>query len=288
MKTSHCLLLLAQALSIAASPLPVEDWGHLAEPRDFNLLGGAGARGGGGDKTQATPAENAAPAETAAPAEGGAGGEAGGEAGAGEGGEGGEGAANEVEQAGQFDVPIALGGGNVKVDTLYPPGQNGVFEIEFQNADGRTLTVSQNPNPAAPPPGFVAVEPVSFIVNLAEGAEGVTLQKVDYILNKNNTLDISKGSIGRFCPEAGAFVIDPQVGEQEFEVEENELLIKVKNMNGEWAVFVPAAASAAPPAAPPAAPAPAPAPANPAAPATPETMQQFVNLLRSLLATPAA
>lgn len=64
--------------------------------------------------------------------------------------------------------------------------QNGVFEIEFQNADARTLTVTQNTNPAAPPPGFVAVEPVSFIVNLAEGAEGVTLQKVDYILNKNS------------------------------------------------------------------------------------------------------
>lgn len=30
--------------------------------------------------------------------------------------------ANEIEQQAQFGVPIALGGGNIKVDTLFPPG----------------------------------------------------------------------------------------------------------------------------------------------------------------------
>jgi hypothetical protein len=30
--------------------------------------------------------------------------------------------ANEVEQAGQFGVKINLGGGNIKTDTLFPPG----------------------------------------------------------------------------------------------------------------------------------------------------------------------
>lgn len=29
---------------------------------------------------------------------------------------------NEVEQAGQFGQVIALGGGNIKTDTLFPPG----------------------------------------------------------------------------------------------------------------------------------------------------------------------
>ncbi|RSL38059.1 hypothetical protein CEP53_015214, partial [Fusarium sp. AF-6] len=153
-----------------------------------------------------------------------------------------EGAEDEVEQAGEFDVPIVLPGGS-KVDTLYPPGENGVFEVEFQNAEDRTLTVTQNTSPAAPPAGFRAVEPVSFIIDLAEGTEGLTLQKVDYILNANSTLDISAGAIGRFCTEAGAFVIDPAVGELEFEAEENELTIKVDNMNGEWAIFIPDAAA---------------------------------------------
>ncbi|KAJ3459823.1 hypothetical protein MRS44_015896 [Fusarium solani] len=179
---------------------------------------------------------------------------------------------------GEFDVPIVLPGGS-KVDTLYPPGQNGVFEIEFQNAEDRTLTVTQNPSPAAPPAGFRAVEPVSFIVNLAEGTEGLTLQKVDYILNANSTLDISTGAIGRFCTEAGAFVIDPAVGELEFEVEENELLIKVDNMNGEWGIFIPDAA-ATPGAGGEAAPG---EEATPGGDAKPDTKQQLINLLLSLL-----
>ncbi len=34
----------------------------------------------------------------------------------------GEGEENEVEQQGQFGVEIALGGGDVKTDTLFPPG----------------------------------------------------------------------------------------------------------------------------------------------------------------------
>jgi hypothetical protein len=58
-----------------------------------------------------------------------------------------------------------------------------VLEVEFQNAEARTLTVTQNENPVAAPPGFVAVEPTSFIIQLAEGADNLTLQKVDFILN---------------------------------------------------------------------------------------------------------
>ncbi|KAK7413497.1 hypothetical protein QQX98_007645 [Neonectria punicea] len=156
----------------------------------------------------------------------------------------GEGAENEVEKAGLFDEAVALDGGDVKQDVLFPPGTNGVLEVEFQNAEGRTLTVTENKTPAAPPAGFVAVEAVSYIIDLAEGADGLTLSKVDYILTEGNTLDISQGQIGRFCAEAGAFIIDPAVGELEFEVEENELTLTVANMNGEWGIFMPDAAAA--------------------------------------------
>lgn len=55
-------------------------------------------------------------------------------------------------------------------------------------------------------------------------------------------LDISQGQIGRFCAEAGVFVIDPALGELEFELEENELTLTVNSLNGEWAAFVPVAA----------------------------------------------
>nr|XP_036582100.1 uncharacterized protein CTRU02_08177 [Colletotrichum truncatum]KAF6790657.1 hypothetical protein CTRU02_08177 [Colletotrichum truncatum] len=148
---------------------------------------------------------------------------------------------NEKEIEGQFNVPVRLGGASVKQDVLYPPRKNGRFEVEFQNAIGRTLTVTENRAPAPPPPGFTSVEGVSWKVNLAEGAQGMTLSKIDFILNPGNTLDISKGQIGRLFPEANAFIIDPALGELEFEAEENELTLKVANMNGEFAVFLPQA-----------------------------------------------
>lgn len=128
----------------------------------------------------------------------------------------GEGAENEIEQAGQFDTAIELGGGNIKTDTQFPPGvshpshrplfpinflvlstnnlthqTNGVFEVEFQNAEGRVLTVTENKNPAAAPAGFMALEPVSYKVELEGGAasaQGLTLQKIDYIRNANSEL----------------------------------------------------------------------------------------------------
>ncbi|KAK2023904.1 hypothetical protein LX32DRAFT_599792 [Colletotrichum zoysiae] len=165
--------------------------------------------------------------------------------------EGAEGEAKEGEQEleGQFTVPMRLGGANVKQDILFPPGTNGRLEVEFSNSVGRTLTVTENRSPAAAPPGFVAVEPVSYSINLAEGAQGLTLSKVDYIINPGNALDISKGQIGRLFKEINAFIIDPALGELEFEAEENELTLTVANMNGEFAVFVPQDAAAAPPAA---------------------------------------
>lgn len=60
---------------------------------------------------------------------------------AGEGGEGGEGgeegAEDEVEQAGEFDVPIVLPGGS-KVDTLYPPGVS-ILSISAYYNEARCL-----------------------------------------------------------------------------------------------------------------------------------------------------
>lgn len=34
-------------------------------------------------------------------------------------------------------------------------------------------------------------------------------------------------------------MIDPALGELEFEAEENELTLTVKNINGEWGIFIP-------------------------------------------------
>ena len=66
---------------------------------------------------------------------------------------------------------------------------NGIFEVEFQNQQGRQLRVTENRNPAAAPKGFTALEPVSYIVELGGGAaaaQGLTLSKIDYIRNANS------------------------------------------------------------------------------------------------------
>ncbi|KAK0749191.1 hypothetical protein B0T18DRAFT_436796 [Schizothecium vesticola] len=152
---------------------------------------------------------------------------------------------NEVEQPGQFGQVIALGGGNIKTDTIFPPGVNGGFEVEFQNDAARQLRVTEVANPPAPPAGFTALEPVAYKVEVGGGTAGLTLQKIDYILTAGNALDISQGKIGKLCTETGSFVIDDAIGELEFEVEENELTLTVNSLTGTWGIFVPQAAGAA-------------------------------------------
>ncbi|KAK2786191.1 hypothetical protein FQN52_007937 [Onygenales sp. PD_12] len=179
-------------------------------------------------------------------------------AGAGAAGEGAE-AANELEVAGVFDQPIALGGGDVKTDVLftksvpidrpYGPFAVGALEVEFQNQEGRTLTVTENKTPAAPPTGFVAIEPSSFQINLTEGADGLTLQKVDYVFDVTNpavaAMDLAQSKVGLLCTDRNIFIVDDALGELEFEAEENEISLIVNNMNGEWGIFIPEGATEA-------------------------------------------
>ncbi|KAK2804892.1 hypothetical protein FQN50_006398 [Emmonsiellopsis sp. PD_5] len=192
---------------------------------------GAGAAGGDG--------EAAAAAAAAAAAGAGADAGAAGEAAAGGGGE----AANELEAAGAFDQPIALGGGDVKTDVLFTKSAVGALEVEFQNQEGRTLTVTENKTPAAPPTGFIAIEPSSFQINLAEGADGLTLQKVDFVFDVTNpdvaAMDLAQSRVGLLCTEREIFIVDDSLGELEFEAEENEISLIVNNMNGEWGIFAP-------------------------------------------------
>jgi len=45
------------------------------------------------------------------------------------------------------------------------------------------LTVTENKTPAAPPAGFKAIDPSSYKIALSKGADGLTLQKVDYVFD---------------------------------------------------------------------------------------------------------
>ncbi|KAK0622059.1 hypothetical protein B0T17DRAFT_609024 [Bombardia bombarda] len=153
---------------------------------------------------------------------------------------------NEVEQAAEFGVAINLGGGDIKTDTTFPPGKVGVLEVEFQNTDARVLRVTENKTPGNAPVGFTFLEPSSYKIELGGGSKNLTLSKVDYISNADNTVDISTGQIGRLCTETNTFVVGAGVGELEFEVDENELTLTVDDMVGEWGIFIPTAAAATP------------------------------------------
>ncbi|KAF5386796.1 hypothetical protein D9615_001604 [Tricholomella constricta] len=156
-------------------------------------------------------------------------------------------AAANATEIGQFGQVIQLGGGNVKTDVVFTKSAVGSFEVEFQDVNANTLTVTENKNPPRPPTGFTALEPSSFKIALAKGANNLTLQKVDYIIDAASDavkgIDFSKGKIGKLCTETNTFVIDDALGELEFEADENELTLTVKNMIGEWGIFVPTAAA---------------------------------------------
>ncbi|KAL2133866.1 hypothetical protein VTI74DRAFT_1538 [Chaetomium olivicolor] len=112
-----------------------------------------------------------------------------------------------------FEV-IQLGNGDSKTDAKFPLGANCVLEVKFQNQQGHQLRVTENQNPAAAPRGFVALEPVSHIVELGGG-----------------TIDISTGQVAHFCAKTNSFVFGE--GEPEFEADENELTLTVRNMVGD-------------------------------------------------------
>ncbi|KAH7419480.1 hypothetical protein BKA64DRAFT_737655 [Cadophora sp. MPI-SDFR-AT-0126] len=179
-----------------------------------------------------------------------AGGEAAaGEAAAGEGEE--EKLAGEKELVGAFGTAVALEGGDIKQDTLFTKSAIGAFEFEFQSKAADELTVNENKTPAAPPAGFVAVEPSSFQVALgvSKGA-GLTLSKIDYVFDGTNAalaaMDLTQAKVGKLCADTGSFVIEETLGELEFEVEENEVTLnlnKAVTAEGEWGIFLPAAAA---------------------------------------------
>lgn len=56
------------------------------------------------------------------------------------------------------------------------------------------------------------------------------------------SVDASQGQIGKLCTDTNTFIIDPALGEFEFEDDDNELSLTVTNMIGEWGIFIPTSA----------------------------------------------
>lgn len=111
-----------------------------------------------------------------------------------------------AEISGIFGKAVALGGGDIKTDVIFAKGVRwfqymllltcsymlngehcqaiGAFEVEFQDKNANTLTVTENKKPAgAAPTGFSFLDTSSYKIALAKGAKGLTLQKVDYIFD---------------------------------------------------------------------------------------------------------
>ncbi|PPQ93605.1 hypothetical protein CVT25_005485 [Psilocybe cyanescens] len=152
---------------------------------------------------------------------------------------------DELELTATFGTPVALGGGDVKTDVLFPKGVIGIFEVEFQDKNANTLTVTENKTPGTAPAGFAFLDPSTYKIVLDKGADNLTLQKVDFIFDPTlatlKDVDISKSRVGKLCTETNTFVISEALGEEEFEDDENEVTLTVKNMIGEWGVFIPTA-----------------------------------------------
>ncbi|KAI1357691.1 hypothetical protein F5Y08DRAFT_333688 [Xylaria arbuscula] len=159
-----------------------------------------------------------------------------------EGEEGEEEEEDEVDIAGTLDTPVALVGGDIKQDVTFP-ASIGEFEVEFQAQTARTLTVSENKTPAAAPAGFTALEPSSFKVSLAEGGDALTLGQIDFIFDITNAaltgVDLSTSRVGKLDAATNAFIVDDSLGEVEFEADENEIVLKVQDLSGEFGIFVP-------------------------------------------------
>lgn len=54
-------------------------------------------------------------------------------------------------------------------------------------------------------------------------------------------MDLTAAQVGKLCAETGTFVIDPALGEIEFELEENEVTLdlnKAVTAEGEWGKLI--------------------------------------------------
>lgn len=92
----------------------------------------------------------------------------------------------------------------------------------------------------APPAGHLFVDPLTFVISTANlPAEGDQL-KVDYKFTPEIKAAIDPAQVipGKFDAATQQF-ITTDIGEFEFEVEEDEWSLTVTDLNGEWAWFVP-------------------------------------------------
>ncbi|KAK8017342.1 hypothetical protein PG993_013668 [Apiospora rasikravindrae] len=94
-----------------------------------------------------------------------------------------------------------------------------------------------------PPAGHMYVDPLTFSVKTANPPAKGDTSKLDYKFTEGikAAIDPAKALTARLDPATNQWVTTG-LGEFEFEADENEWSLKVADVNGVWAFFVPATA----------------------------------------------
>ncbi|KAK6214585.1 hypothetical protein LQW54_004307 [Pestalotiopsis sp. IQ-011] len=152
-----------------------------------------------------------------------------------------------VRTVGVFGSANPVQGGNLFTKMKLPANAAGSIEAEYNGTAANTVTVAPKMASIALPAGLMYVDPLTFTISTATPPAAGDIHQVDYIFGEasSNAVDVLQSTIGKLDTATGQFVTEG-LGELEFEAEENEVALKVADMNGEWAVFVPTSAVKAP------------------------------------------
>ncbi|KAK8004052.1 hypothetical protein PG989_003771 [Apiospora arundinis] len=152
------------------------------------------------------------------------------------------------DKAGQVEVAAVFGtvnlvAANAFTNLNFPKNAAGALEVELNGTAANQVIVAPIMATLPPPPGHMYVDPLTFSVKTATPPAKGDTSKLDYIFTEGvkAAIDASKGLPGRLDAATNQWVITG-LGEFEFEEEENEWSLKVADVNGVWALFVPQAA----------------------------------------------
>lgn len=126
---------------------------------------------------------------------------------------------------------------------IYKPQAAGSLEVELNGTSANQVVVAPIMATLPPPAGHMYVDPLTFSVKTAKPPAAGDTNKLDYIFTEGikAAIDPSKGLPGKLDTATNTWVITG-LGEFEFEQDENEWSLKVADVNGVWALFVPQAA----------------------------------------------
>ncbi|KAK8101422.1 hypothetical protein PG999_011796 [Apiospora kogelbergensis] len=149
------------------------------------------------------------------------------------------------DKAGQVEVAAVFGTANLVAPNAFtnlnfPKNAAGSLEVELNGTSANQVVVAPIMATLPPPAGHMYVDPLTF--SRSPPAAGDT-NKLDYIFTEGikAAIDPSKGLPGKLDTATNTWVITG-LGEFEFEQDENEWSLKVADVNGVWALFVPQAA----------------------------------------------